>query len=523
MRKLEKIQIIKNVGSSWFSLGVNILVGIFLSPFILHRLGDAAFGIWVLVFSITGYYGLFDLGIRSSIVRYVSKLTATNDREEIAKLINTSLFSYTCIGIFTFLLSLAGSVYVDRFFRIPPEFHSTAHWLLLMVGTSVALGFPLGISGGILEGLQQFYVLYWTNIVSTLVRAGLIVYFLNRGYGLLTVALITVILPIAAALVRGFIAFRFLAIPFGLRYVDRACFREMANYSGVTFIIIVAGRLRFKTDEIVIGGFLSAVAITYFNIGARIVDYAGELVTSLAQIFVPMSSQSEATGNFDRLRKIFVAGNRFCAFIIFPITVVLIILGKSVIEVWVGRKYIAQSYPVLLVMLIPSTLMMAQAASGRILFGISKHRTLAIVTLAEGVANLILSILLVRPYGILGDAFGTAVPLTCTMVFFLPAHLCRKLGIQLRVFLRQAYTLPLALCVPLILALVLMQRWFVPHNYRQLAVHLVVAGAVYGTGMLWAILTHHAYKVGDLSATSAEKLPGAQVVSTPVESLQQDI
>jgi O-antigen/teichoic acid export membrane protein len=50
MRKLEKAQIIKNVGSSWFSLGINILVGIFLSPFILHRLGDAAFGIWVLIF-----------------------------------------------------------------------------------------------------------------------------------------------------------------------------------------------------------------------------------------------------------------------------------------------------------------------------------------------------------------------------------------------------------------------------------------------------------------------------------------
>ena len=134
MSRLEKIQAIKNVGSSWFSLGINILVGIFLSPFILHRLGDAAFGIWVLVFSITGYYGLFDLGIRSSIVRYVSKLTATDQREEIAKLINTSLFSYTCIGIFAFFLTLVGSLYVDRIFRIPAEFHSTAHWLLLMVG-----------------------------------------------------------------------------------------------------------------------------------------------------------------------------------------------------------------------------------------------------------------------------------------------------------------------------------------------------------------------------------------------------
>src|SRR5439155_4281033 len=196
-------------------------------------------------------------------------------------------------------------------------------------------------------------------------------------------------------------------------HVNGATLRVMANYGSVTFMIIVAARLRFKTDEIVIGTFLSAAAITHFNIGARIVDYAGEVVTCLSQIFVPMSSQSDATGNVDRLRKIFVAGNRFCAFIIFPICALLVILGKSVIEVWVGKKYITQSYPVLLIMLIPSTLMLAQSASGRVLFGMGKHRTLAIVTLVEGLSNLILSILLVRPYGIIGDAVGTAIPLTC--------------------------------------------------------------------------------------------------------------
>src|SRR5256712_5384506 len=358
MRKFEKIQIIKNVGSSWFALGINVAVGIFLSPFILHRLGDAAFGIWVLIFSVTGYYGLFDFGIRSSVVRYVSKFTAVADAQETAKLVNTSLFSYSWVGMFSFLVTCVLSVYADRIFRIPPDFYDTTRWLLLMVGTSVALGFPLGVFGGILEGLQRFDILNWTSIASTLVRAALIVVFLKLGYGLLTVALITVALPILSSLIRAAAVKRLLPVTFGWSYVNRATLREMANYSGVTFMIIVAGRLRFKTDEIVIGTFLSAAAITYFNIGARIVDYAGELVTSLSQIFVPMSSRSDATGNVDRLRKIFVAGNRFCAFIIFPICVLLIILGKSVIEVWVGKKYIVQSYPVLLVMLIPSTLML---------------------------------------------------------------------------------------------------------------------------------------------------------------------
>src|SRR5277367_545915 len=105
MLKIEKRQIFRNVASSWFSLGVNILIGIFLSPFIVHRLGDAAFGIWVLIFSVTGYYGLFDLGIRSSIIRYVSKYTATGDQEKLRQFVSTALVSYTCIGLVSMALT----------------------------------------------------------------------------------------------------------------------------------------------------------------------------------------------------------------------------------------------------------------------------------------------------------------------------------------------------------------------------------------------------------------------------------
>jgi len=355
--KIQKSQIIKNVGSSWFSLAVNVLVGILLSPFIVHRLGDAAFGIWILIFSITGYYGLFDLGIRSSIVRYVSKYTATNESEKLARHINTSLFTYTMTGLLAMAVTLTMTVFVDRIFRVPPEMRADARWLMLMAGGSVALGFPFGVFGGILDGLQRFYITNWTGILSTMLRAGLIVYALNRGYGLLTIALITVSLPILTSILRAIIVFQFLRVPLGMKYVDRESFRQMAHYSGTTMMVIIGARLRFRTDEMVLANMLSTTAVTFFTVGARLVDYSQELVASLAQIFVPMSSQSEAVGNLDRVRKIYVAGNRACAFIIFPLATALILLGKSVIEVWMGRKYVAVSYPVTVVLIIPVTLL----------------------------------------------------------------------------------------------------------------------------------------------------------------------
>ena len=523
MLKLEKRQILKNVGSSWSALAINVMVGIFLSPFILHHLGDAAFGIWVLIFSVTGYYGLFDLGIRSSIIRYVSKYTATDDREKLAQFVNTALFTYTGIGAVSMVLTALLSSSIEHFFKIPPEMHSQARLLLLMVGASVSMGFPLGVFGGMLEGLQRFYILNWTSIGATLARAALIVYFLNRGYGLLTVALLTVTLPIFSSILRGILVFRLCPVPLGFKHVDRASFRHMANYGGTTFLVLVASRLRFRTDELVLGTMISTVAVTWFNIGARIVDYAGEFVSSLAQVFVPMSSQSEATGNLDRVRKIYIAGNRVCAFLILPVTAFLILFGKHIIRIWVGARYVPQSYPVLVVLIIPFALMLSQAASTRILFGLGKHQTMASITVIEGIANLILSIALVRPLGIVGDALGTAIPLSFTCLVFLPRHLKKQIGVPVGTFLREAYTLPILLTLPLVAALWLANRFFYPRNLIQLTLETLVVSSIYGVGLLWAYRTNRAFHVAEVAGMAkpaTREQPPQAVVSVEYQGEQ---
>src|SRR5262245_43834919 len=114
-----KIRALKNVASSWAGLGVNVAVGFFLSPFILHRLGDDAYGLWILMFSLTGHYGLFDFGIRSSLIRYVSEFRATRDSDQLTRLINTSLFSYTCVGLALMIPTLIASFYLNHIFHIP--------------------------------------------------------------------------------------------------------------------------------------------------------------------------------------------------------------------------------------------------------------------------------------------------------------------------------------------------------------------------------------------------------------------
>ena len=91
-------------------------------------------------------------------MRYVSKFQATGDKEDLARLVNTNLFIYSCIVFGPGMPTVIGSFYVDRLFPIPPAFLRDARLLFLIVGFSLALGFPMGIADGILEGMQRFYL-----------------------------------------------------------------------------------------------------------------------------------------------------------------------------------------------------------------------------------------------------------------------------------------------------------------------------------------------------------------------------
>jgi len=483
-----KEQAVKNVSAIWLGLLVRAVVAFFISPFILHRLGDEAFSLWVLVFALTGYYGLLDLGIRSSIVKYTASLVATKDEDQVSRFLSTSLGFYAVVAFVVLLATGIGFFHLQTLFKIPPSRLSSARLLFLMAGVSVALTFPLTVFAGVLEGLQKFSWLQLGNLGVTLLRDLLIVVALTNGGGLLTIGTITVAANLLCYLIFTWVAFHLLPVRISLYQVERRAFQKMMSYGVFAFAILLAEKLRFQSDAMVIGAFLPSTAITFFFIGSRLVDYSTYAVRSVSQIFTPMSSQFHAVGDLVRLQRTFTAGNQACALIVFPLCVTLLILGRSIIEAWVGTRYIA-SYSILALLIVPRSIYVAQSTSNRILLGMGQHRILSFVLLLEGGINVVLSLLLVRRFGIVGVAIGTAVPLACTSLFFLPRHTCRVLDMPLGTFLNRAYSLPLLLCVPLAGVLLFAKYEFPVHSYVGLLPQIACGGAIYYAGLGCALLS----------------------------------
>jgi Na+-driven multidrug efflux pump len=113
-----------------------------------------------------------------------------------------------------------------------------------------------------------------------------------------------------------------------------------------------------------------------------------------------------------------------------------------------------------------------------LLKGSGHHRLLAISNLGIGVANLALSVFLVRRYGLEGVAIGTLIPLSLMSILVLFPAACRRASIPLGTAIANGVWPAIwpAICMSVFLVL---SRKFLAPGFVSLVVQAVSAGLIY--------------------------------------------
>ena len=89
----------------------------------------------------------------------------------------------------------------------------------------------------------------------------------------------------------------------------------------------------------------------------------------------------------------------------------------------------AGAAPVIQILAFAVAIRVGNATGTTVLKGAGEHRMLAFVNLATGLANLVLSVLLIRRFGLIGVAAGTLIPIAFTAFFILFPASCRRVGL----------------------------------------------------------------------------------------------
>lgn len=471
-----------NAAANGLGIAAQLALAFFLAPFLVHTLGDRRNGIWSLVESILGYLMLFDLGVAASVVRYVARFEATRDQASLNRVFSTSVCIFAAAGALVLAIALGLAGFGMGLFRVPDDLLTEGRWMLALLGFNLAAGLPLGVFPSVLEGLGRYPAKTGIRTAMLLVRAALYVAVLRQGGGLVGLAWVIT----ACNLVEhaGLAAASYVYLPglrFSVRLVDRATFRAIRGYSLDALLAMLAGRISFQTDALVIGFFLGPQHITLFGIAAKLVEQAKNCLRSVTAVLTPAFSAWEARGHDEVIRRTFLDGTRWVLWLILPVQVGLLILGRPFLALWMGPRYAGLCYPTLVILAVPLGLAMAESIGGRVLYGVGRLRWFARAMMVEALANLLLSVLLARPLSIEGVALGTALP-NVVAALAVSVYVCRALGVPLAGYFRQAFLGPVLLAAALAAGWLAAVRWAPPADWTGLIVTGAVGTAAYLAG-----------------------------------------
>jgi O-antigen/teichoic acid export membrane protein len=436
--------LLTGTATKYVLLAVNIVLGIFLMPYTVRHLGMTEYGLWMLAASMTSYFQLLDLGYGNGLVRHIADADARGNTTLVNQILSTFVIVYAGLGLIAGIAVAAMVVWVvPNFPRLQPEQISLARFVVAMIGVRIAVGFPMTVFGATTTARQRFALNNMVAAGIALAGGGATFVLLALGYRVRAVVTASTVISLL-----GYIAYAWTAkiafpkLRLRASAFNRGLVRDVTAFSFYVFVIDIAIQIGFNLDNVIVGAALGTSAVAVYAVTLRLADAQRQLSCQFNTVLFPVVVRYGAANDPSALRRMLFEGTRLSLTLVCGVTVCLMGFAAPLITRWMGPGFEA-SAPPLQVLALAGVVLIGQGPLGNILMGTGRHKLVAYVTLGEAVSNLALSVVLIRHFGLLGVAIGTAVPMFVANVFILAPAACRQLGVGVVSFAREVSTAPI--------------------------------------------------------------------------------
>jgi O-antigen/teichoic acid export membrane protein len=462
-------------------MAVETAAGFVVLPYLVRNLGDTTYGLWILIASLTDYFGLLDLGVRGSAGRHIAFFTAKNDTRSVNGILNTALAFLSAAAVLVILGTFGIQAFFSTVFEnVPQDLVHDVRIALIIVGLNLAMTLLWSVFDATLWALQRFDLLNAIDIPFVILRVALIFTFVAGGHDLVTLALITAVITSGRGLAK--MGACFLVAP-SLRLnrgdVSLTAFRQLFDYGLWNFLLSVSRLVVNRIGPILITIRLAVALVTPYNIAARLIGYASAILISATGVLTPLAASFHADENQDRQRALFLEGGKYCASLAVFFLTLFLLLGKPLLRLWIGPAC-DDVFPLLVIMAVGEALPMAQWVTHSMILGMGRHSWSALFGIAEISAAIPLAFMLMDDHKLAGLCLAFAVPGAIFRGLIPMCYGCHLVQVSLWHYLTRSLLLPLMAGGLSALGLGLLVSWQVPETWLQ----LVSYTAAYGIGFL---------------------------------------
>lgn len=441
---------------SYLQMALNVLVNLLFTPIMIRLLGSSEYGLYNTVVSTISMLSILSLGFNSGYIRYYSKYKAENDQESINKLNGLFLMIFLVIGFVALLCGGFLSFNLDIVFDkgLTEKEYEIARVLMMLLTFNLAVSFPTSVFRSIISSQERYIFLKVAAMLKTVCGPMVSIPLLLIGFRSVAMVLVLVVFYLIDDFLHIYYAFKKLKIKISFGKLETGLFKSLFLYTIFIAINMVVDQVNWNVGKIILGRYKGTTAVSIYAVAYTISTSYNMFSTSVSGVFTPrihnlISTAKNTLQIKERITSLFVRVGRIQFLILTLVSSGIVFYGKQFItQFWAGKEY-AQSYYVLLLLIIPATIPLMQNIGIEIQRAQNKHQFRSIVYLIMAAINLSISVIMSQRYGAVGAAMGTAVSLLVANGVIINIYYHKKCNVDILLFWKNILGMLKGLILPI--------------------------------------------------------------------------
>lgn len=418
---------------------VKVAIALLYTPIMLRLLGQSEYGLYQMVNSVVASLSLLSFGFNNAYVRYYSRYQVKGDSTGIARLngmftIIFCVMSALCLLCGGIMATNSALVFGDGLTASEQE---TARILLVILVLNMALTFPNSIFDSYVTAQERFLFQKLLRLAQYLFNPFLTLPLLLMGYGSVAVVAVTTVLTVGVFACNMFYCFKKLGMRFSFRGLQFSLMKEMWVFTFFIFLEQIIEQVNFSVDKFLLGRLCGTEETAVYGIGAQVQSLYGQMAVAFTLVFIPQVNRIVAGSNDDgELTRLMTKVGRVKFLVMALILTGFIFFGRPFIKLWAGAGY-EHAYEVALALMIAMFVPLIQNLGFEIQRARNMHRIRSLVYTILSIANVVISIFLIKRWGSVGAAAGTGLVQVAGTAFFMNWYYHKKVGLNMFYFWKE--------------------------------------------------------------------------------------
>lgn len=475
----------KNLYTNIVNLAINVIVGVYYTPYLVAQLGLAAYGIIPLTLIINQYISVLTGSLTSALSRFYTIYIQKEDFNKASEIISTSLSAIFVLILFIVPLFIWLIIRLDSVFNIPIDLQRTAQWLFTFTGLSFFVSL---ISSSLNISLYAYNRLDLMNMI-TVIRIGfkfflIVAFFECINVNIVFVGLSNLCTELLVLMLNIYFFLRITKrrVKIGLSFFVKATLLNILGMAVWTMIHQLGDVAIYRVDNIIVNQYWGTELSGALGAVAEFGVYVSLIVGVISSLFGPLILIAYSKQNHEEVQKLTINDSLIVGVLSATIVGALIGYSEPILDIWLGENFIVYNYWLIL-KLFPLPFFSAAGIYAYVNRSWNRVKYPAIFTVILGLINILglliiaknvsLDSMLIVQTMLLFSVFVIIVQSYGVNTFFfnrIYSGNASKIGV---IFLKICVAICIAICFSTVLLGV-----YRPENLVELVLSLVVAGFI---------------------------------------------